>query len=110
MWKPANFNEACQRAAGRRAYNKQRRLARERRITLIIALQSNPDFNSTGRELAALFKVHEATISRDLKFIRRLRCEYRKMSGEEMSARSFRFLRGGGYETVFEIHHGVRVR
>jgi predicted DNA-binding transcriptional regulator YafY len=108
MWMPLTFNEACKRAAGRRAYNKQRRLARERRISRIIALQNSYDL--TGRELAALFHVQEATISRDLRFIRRVSAEYRKMIGEEMSARGFRFVRGGGYEICFEVRYGVRIR
>lgn len=88
----------------------QRRLARERRITRIVAMQSTRGFDLTGRELAAFLKVHEATISRDLKFIRRVRAEFRKRNGAEMSARGFRFLRGGWLETTFEIRHGVRVR
>lgn len=110
MWNPANFNEACQRAAGRRAYNKRRRLVRERRITLIIAMQGSRDFEMTGRELATLFHVHEATISRDLKWIRRVRAEFRKRNGAEMSARGFRFLPGGRHQTILEVRHGVRVR
>jgi predicted DNA-binding transcriptional regulator YafY len=83
---------------------------RERRITCLIALQSSRELFPTGRELATLFHVHEATISRDLKFIRRVRAEFRKFNGAELSSRGFRFLRGGGYETVLEVRDGVRVR
>jgi predicted DNA-binding transcriptional regulator YafY len=109
MWTPKSFDEACRRAAGRRAYNARRQRARERRITQIIALQERGDF--TGRSMAAYFGVHEATISRDLAFIEKVRREYRKTNwGAEMRPSSFRFIRGGGYETVFHIQHGVRLR
>jgi hypothetical protein len=57
-----------------------------------------------------MLNVHGATVSRDLKFIRRVKEEYRRSNGAEMHARSFRFARGGGYETVYEIRWGVRVR
>ncbi len=108
-WKPRTFDEACKRAAGRRAYNAQRQRARERRISLILALQDRE--SPTGRELAARFGVHEATISRDLAFIEKLRAEYREANwGAEMHARSFKWIRGGGYEMTFEMRHGVRVR
>lgn len=109
-WIPQSFDEACKRAAGRRAYNKRRRLARQRRVTTILRLLDVQP-NMSGRDLAAVLKVHEATISRDLKFIRKVKAEYSRSNwGAEMHARSFRFIRGGGYETVFEIRYGVRVR
>jgi IS30 family transposase len=109
-WTPQSFNEACKRAAGRRAYNKRRRLARERRITAILRLLDVQP-GVSGRALAAVLRVHEATISRDLKFIRKVKAEYSRGNfGAQMHARSFRFIRGGGYETVFEIRHGVRLR
>lgn len=109
-WTPNNFKEACRRAAGRRAYNRRRRLARQHRISAIILLQDKrPDVS--GRELARALKVSESTVSRDLKFIRRVRRDYARQSwGARMTARSFRWLRGGGFETVFEIRCGVRVR
>ena|ERR1051326_5784298 len=109
-WAPQSFGEACKRAAGRRAYNKRRRLARERRIVAILRLlDARPGIS--GRELAGILKVHEATVSRDLKFIRRVQAEYSRGNfGARMHAGSFRFIRGGGYEMVFEIRHGVRLR
>jgi len=108
-WSPKNFNEACLRAAGRRAYNARRRHARNARISSILALQDHYDL--TGRELAALLGVHEATISRDLQFIERVRAGYRRSTGCEMRAGSFRWLAGGrGWETTFLIRDGVRLR
>ncbi len=109
-WVPRSFNEACLRAAGRRAYNARRRLSRAARITRILALQDRRAL-MTGRDLAALLRVHEATVSRDLKFIERVKTDYRRANGCEMTARSFRWIEGGrGWETTFEIRHGVRVR
>ena len=108
-WLPKNFNEACLRAAGRRAYNKRRRLSRQARISRIFALQDQ--YSITGRELAVLLRVHEATISRDLKFIERVKADYRRSTGCEMTARSFRWIgRGRGWQTTFEIRNGVRVK
>ncbi|MDQ3257361.1 MAG: HTH domain-containing protein, partial [Acidobacteriota bacterium] len=86
-WAPKDFNEACLRAAGRRAYNARRRLARAARISRILALQDR--YELTGRELAAMLRVHEGTISRDLKFIEGVRADYRRWTGREMTARNF---------------------
>ena len=116
-WKPSTFGEACKRAAGRRAYNKKRRRARERRISALIASRFWRS-EVTARELAAALGVHESTVSRDLKFIRRIRREWGRMMGGfvgfgevEMSARSFRFLpRGRGYELSYHYEDGVRRR
>lgn len=118
-YKCASFDEICRRASGRRAYNRKRRLARALRIKTILTLQDaarvaemrGDPVRLTGRVLAAHFGVHEATVSRDLKFIRRLRAHYRKMNGAELWASSFKWLRNArGWETTFEIRHGVRVR
>jgi hypothetical protein len=110
MWKPKNFDEACKRAAGRRAYNRQRRLARADRIEDILVIQDRFP-HVTGRELAAYFKVHEATISRDLKFIKKVKEDYRQSMKVEMSAKSFRWVEDArGYEVSFEMVHGRRLR
>ncbi len=115
--KRASFDEVCRRADGRRAYNKRRRLERARRISAILALQdSQPNLN--GRELAARFSVHEATISRELAFITELRADFRRMMQRfhpslhcELRASSFRWLRDArGHELVFEMHAGRRTR
>jgi len=79
------FDEVCRRAGGRRAYNRKRRLARARRISAIIALQALGVVK--GRKVAALLGVHEGTVSRDLKFVRRVRGEYRQMIGYECKLR-----------------------
>jgi predicted DNA-binding transcriptional regulator YafY len=109
-WTPKNFDEACLRAAGRRAFNRRRHLTRAARISRILALQGQRDF--TGRELSVLLHVHEATISRDLKFIEKVKADYQKDNfGASMRASSFRWLdKGRGYETTFEIRNGVRVK
>ncbi len=109
-WTPKNFDEACRRAAGRRAFNRRRHFTRAARISRILALQDQRDF--TGRELSVLLDVHEATISRDLKFIKRVKADYPKFHfGASMRASSFRWLdKGSGYETTFEIRNGVRVK
>ena len=102
------FAEICRRASGRRAYNRRRRLARERRILdLLFMLDVDPTI--TGRLCAAVLKVHESTVSRDLKFLNRVRADYRRLNGCELRPGSFRWRRNG-YETVFEVRAGVRVR
>ena len=103
------FDEICRRAAGRRAYNRRRRLDRARRILHLIAML-DVDPTIPGRIFAAGFKVHESTISRDLKFLNGVRSDYRCANGCELRPGSFRWLRGRGYETVFELREGVRVR
>jgi hypothetical protein len=108
---PHTFDEACRRAGGRRAYNRRRRLERARRIQTILRLQDAQPPYLSGRDLAALLEVHEATVSRDLKFINRVKADYRRRNGAEMHARSFRWIDDAtGWQTVFEIRHGVRVR
>jgi predicted DNA-binding transcriptional regulator YafY len=107
------LDEIHRRAGGRRAYNYKRRLRREQRIkTLFRLIEIEP--NSTGRELAARFKAHEATISRDLKFIRKVKWPFDHgelgIRGFVLRAGGFKFTRGGGYECVAEISYGVRVR
>jgi hypothetical protein len=55
---------------------------------------------------------HESTVSRDLKFINKVRASYRRnIFGCEMHSSSFRWIKNGrGYETVFKVVNGVRVR
>ena len=104
------FAEVCRRASGRRAYNRRRRLERARRVSRLIALLA-ADPTLPGRLLAAAFEVHESTISRDLKFIAGVKAEYRELTGAELRPSSFRWGRGAlGYELVFELRGGVRVR
>ncbi len=103
------FDEVCRRAGGRRAYNRKRRLARARRISAIIALQALGVVK--GRKVAALLGVHEGTVSRDLKFVRRVRGEYRQMIGYEMLPQSFRWIADGrGYEITFHYEEGMRLQ
>jgi hypothetical protein len=108
-WTPKNSQEAYLRAAGRRAYNKKRRLARAARISRIWGLLDQ-DENISGRELAVLCGVHEATISRDLKFIFEVRERFKQLTGCQMRARNFSWTdEANGYQTVFRIRNGVRV-
>jgi predicted DNA-binding transcriptional regulator YafY len=109
------FDEICHRAAGRRAYNKRRRLARQTRISAILSLLD--EYELTGRQVAALFGVHEATASRDLKFIRKLKAEYLRMQKGlnlpryELTAQSFRWReKPFGWELSLHILHGIRIR
>jgi hypothetical protein len=106
------FDEACRRAAGRRAYNRQRRLERARRISAILVVQDRQG-DVKGRTLAAALGVHEATISRDLKFIKRIKDRYRRSNpfGCEMRACSFKWIADGrGWETTFLIRDGARLK
>jgi hypothetical protein len=73
-----NFDEVCRRAAGRRADNRRRRLGRARRISAILAPQARMQ-HPTGREPAALLKVHEAAVSSDLKFVAVIRLRWGEM-------------------------------
>lgn len=112
-WQPKTFAEACKRNAGRRAYNRKRRLQRARCISTIFRLLDERDF--TGRELAELLKVHEATISRDLRFIRKIKREWERdivgRLGFKMYARNFFWGRDAlSHGTYFLFRDGVRVR
>jgi hypothetical protein len=107
-----NFDEVCRRAAGRRRYNRERRLERARRISAILVVQDRHG-EVKGRTLAAALGVHEATISRDLKFIKRIKAGYRQSNpfGCEMRANSFRWTEDArGYETTFHYQNGVRLK
>ncbi len=109
-WNPRTFDEACKRAAGRRAYNRARRLKRAQRISRILSLLDGGSIKS-GRDLAAQLGVHEATISRDLKFIVKVMSDFRSGTGARMYAHNFRWIEDArGYETKFEIRNGVRVK
>ena len=113
-----NFDAVCRRASGRRAYNRRRRLARQRRIAQIIVLQARGP-HLTGRELAALLRVHESTVSRDLKAVARIREEWRRFMAEHGPAgvsdvpllpESFSFGRRAGrtsMSTRFKFKDGV---
>lgn len=117
-WNPRTFDEACRRAAGRRAYNRRRRLERARRISALFALLDwEPGL--TGRELAARFGVHESTVSRDLRFVREVRARWASMMGKikvgprlsEFRPSSFAWRDDArGWEISFVVRHGVRVR
>lgn len=114
-WTPKNFDEACKRAAGRRAHNARRARRREGRILKILRVLDH--HTPSGRELAALFNVSEATISRDLKFIAHVRLGFDEQGyglaprlGYSMWSGSFKWTRGGGYCTTLEIRNGVRVK
>jgi hypothetical protein len=111
------FNEVCRRASGRRAYNRQRRLIRARRISIILGLQDH--FGEIqGRYLASVLGVHEATISRDLKFIGKLKRDWESMMRplhpsirQGMTAQSFRWIKDArGYEIKFHVLNGVRLK
>ena len=112
-WQPQTAEEANRRNAGRRRYNRRRRLERARRIAQIFRLLDSRPYK--GRELAELFGVHEATISRDLRFIRKVKRDWERSIvgrwGFKMYARNFRFvLDGRGWETSFLFKNGVRVK
>jgi predicted DNA-binding transcriptional regulator YafY len=108
--KCASFASICRRAGGRRAYNRRRRLERAARILKIIRLQAARHFS--GRELALILGVHESTVSRDLKFINKVRADYRRACfGAEMLPGSFRWIQDArGYETKFHVRGGVHLR
>jgi predicted DNA-binding transcriptional regulator YafY len=109
-WNPKTFDEACKRAAGRRAYNRARRLKRAKRILRILELLDKGPIKS-GRDLAARLGVHESTISRDLKFIVKVMADFRRGTGARMFSRNFRWIEDArGYETKFLIRNGVRVK
>ena len=106
-WNPKTFDEACKRAAGRRAYNRARRLQRADRILDILSLLDGKPSRS-GRDLARRLGVHESTISRDLKFINQVSAEFQRATGSRMYAHNFRWIEDGrGYETKFRFGDGV---
>jgi hypothetical protein len=73
---------ACKRAAGRRRYHAQRRRARDDRQLLIMAIlvRLNWPGYGIGRTLAEVLSIDPATISRDLKYIRKWRASLIKGS------------------------------
>jgi len=74
-WIPKTLDEACKRAAGRRRYHAKRRRMRDKRQLLIpgILVELNWPHYGIGRVLAKALCVDPATISRDLKYIRKYR-------------------------------------
>jgi hypothetical protein len=84
-WIPKTFEQACKRAAGRRRYHAQRRRLRDERQLLIMGILVRlnwPDYG-IGRTLAEVLSVDPATISRDLKYIRKWRASL--MEGTNVS-------------------------
>jgi hypothetical protein len=79
-WIPRTFEEAYKRAAGRRRYHAKRRRMRDKRQLIImgILVELNWPSYGIGRKLAKAFSVDPATISRDLKYIRKWRASLLK--------------------------------
>lgn len=86
-WIPATFEEACKRAAGRRRYHAERRRARDKRQLLIMRymVDGNWPGHGIGRVLARKHSVDPATISRDLKYIRKFREHLVKRHGSNFA-------------------------
>jgi len=82
-WIPKTSEEALKRAAGRRRYHAKRRRMRDKRQLIImrILLKLNWPSYGIGRELAEFLSVDPATISRDLKYIRKWRASLLKQRG-----------------------------
>jgi hypothetical protein len=88
------------------------------RISIILELQASvPEL--TGRELAALLKVHESTVSRYLKFIALVRRQWREMMSSapagfqdvQMMPQNFSWIRDGrDWQFTFKWRNGVRVQ
>lgn len=74
-WIPKTFDAACKRAAGRRRYHAHRRRARDKRQLVIMGVLVQLNWNSygLGRVLADYLSVDAATISRDIKYLRKWR-------------------------------------
>jgi hypothetical protein len=74
-WIPKTFEQACKRASGRRRYHARRRRVRDKRQMVImgILVDLNWPGYGIGQLLADALSVDPATISRDLKFIRKWR-------------------------------------
>jgi hypothetical protein len=122
-WIPNTFDAACKRAAGRRGYHAQRRRARDRRQLNImgILLKLNWPSYGIGRKLAKALSVDPATISRDLKYIRKWRASLLRrdnMSSEFADAIIQRLVGAGihprcGYSWTYKYVSGfssLRVR
>ena len=84
-WIPKTFEQACKRAAGRRRYLAKRQRVRDNRQLQImdIMVQLNWPRYGIGRALAQALSVDPATISRDLKYIRKWRASL--IHGNEVS-------------------------
>jgi hypothetical protein len=116
-WIPKTFEQACKRAAGRRRYNAQRQRARDQRQLGImgILVELNWPRYGIGRKLAKVLSVDPATISRDLKYIRRWRTtfiEEGKVSEEFANAIIRRLVVAGihprlGYMWSYQYNQGV---
>ena len=74
-WIPKTFRGVCKRAAGRRRYHAQRRRARDKRqlVVLGVLVQLKWQSYGVGRILADSLSVDAATISRDIKYLRKWR-------------------------------------
>jgi hypothetical protein len=116
-WIPKTFEQACKHAAGRRRYHAQRRRARDERQLVImgILVQLNWQHYGIGRTLAEALSVDPATISRDIKYIRKWRASFLKglnMSEEFADAVIQRLVAAGihprrGYSWTYKYNQGV---
>jgi hypothetical protein len=74
-WIPKTFRGVCKRAAGRRRYHAQRRRERDKRQLIVLGVLVHLKWQSygVGRILADSLSVDAATISRDIKYLRKWR-------------------------------------
>lgn len=116
VWIPKNFDEVCKRAAGRRRYHAQRRRARDERqlINMGILAKLNWPRYGIGRTLAEILSVDPATVSRDLRYLRKWRASFMeesKVSEKFADAIIQRLVAAGihprlGYSWTYKYVHG----
>ena len=86
-WIPRTAEQAYKRAAGRRRYHAKRQRQRDERQLRLIQLLTKLNWKThgTGKMLADQFSVHPATISRDTRYIRKIRAAFVKRYGERVA-------------------------
>lgn len=117
VWIPKTFEQAYKRAAGRRRYHARRRRARDERQLVIMGILVQLHWRSYGfgRILAEALSVDPATISRDIKYIRKFRVSLVKGQNvsEEFADAVIQHLVAAeihprlGYSWTYEYLHGI---
>ena len=117
-WHPKNWEEACQRNAGRKKLHQRKRKERADRIVrLLAAIEAAPELLESSYGWLSLtaetMKRSKATASRDFQLVRRIHAQFARMFGRKFEVKKDQILWSWdwshyGFRTQESYHAGYR--